>query len=376
MNESNEATVVSLGSSLSRKQAKLWRMVEQDIFIDSPNYIPGIIIRRSQEEKEFFLLYQSGKAVGRVAVTIDRQWIAEKKENLGFIDDFVISPEYKHLADMLIEPCLSSLRQNGLEGVIVRSHGFPALAAQEFEELPPLALPCNPPWYIDLFEEKGFVKYKEWGNFRFTLPPKASETALVKWEKTLTALKMDAKPLNFLSRRELREYSDLTYEVLVEHFGYLPMRFVDSDSIIKYALFGILCRFVKLRIYVIKDSASGKIVGFFSFCPDYNIALQPLTKYLVKFNPFSLPKFIINLRRTRRGFIASIGLAEAVRGGSGLIRAMDYGLKLMREEGYVELDTGPVLIENKVVVKMARRFRDNYELQMQEMRYHSLFYHL
>ena len=46
----------------------------------------------------------------------------------------------------------------------------------------------------------------------------------------------------------------------------------------------------------------------------------------------------------------------------------------MREEGYEQLDTGPVLIENAVVVKMIHAFQQRYDVGMEHMKYHTLLY--
>lgn len=368
-----EASVLSLGSSLSRKQVSLWKRVEMDIFRDNPNYIPAIIIKKKEDEKEFFILYQGGEPVGRAAATLDRRWMRDKRENLGFIDDFVIRPDYAHLADMLIDQCLAVLKERGVEGVIARSQSFPALAAQEFQELSPFGMPCNPPWYVNLFEQRSFVKYKEWANFRFTLPSQPSEEAIARWEQCLTRLHTKCHPLNMRSRSQIKEYSDITYQVLVDHFGYTPMRLMDSHSFIKYLLFGIACRIGKFRIYVLHND-SGKMIGFVSYCPDYNIALRPLVKYLSKFNPFvAIPRFVISLHRSKRAEIGAIGLLEEAR-MKGYIRAVDYALGIIKEEGYEQLDSGPVLVENTAVVKMAESLHKRYEVSMERMRFYTLRY--
>jgi len=337
-----------------------------------PNHIPTIIVKRNDEVKQFFVLYCNGEPVGRAAVTVDKRWIETKAENLGFIDDLIIDPMRIELAHKLIDRCLAALKRQGIKGAIARAQGFPALAAQKFEELPPFGLPSNPPQYIDLYEQHGFVKHKEWANFRFTLPIEASGSALARWEKCLTSLRAEAKPLNTRNRRELKEYSDLSYEVLMDHFGYTPMRFMDSYSFIKFLVFGFFCRLTRFRVYVLRDK-SGNMVGFFSYSPDYNIALKPLTTYLNRYNPLALPRFMLSLRRTKRAAIGAIGLSEEAR-RKGFIRAVDFGLGMVREEGYEQLDTGPVLIENAVVVKMIQAFQQRYDVGMEHMKYYTLLY--
>ena len=79
------------------------------------------------------------------------------------------------------------------------------------------------------------------------------------------------------------------------------------------------------------------------------------------------------MRRTRRAIIGSIG----VRGDSrkmGLVRAMDLGLKLVIDDGYEHVDTGPVLIDNAVVVKMVHRIGQRYGYPVSRTTYYTLQY--
>lgn len=376
----NECTYIrSLGNSLNRKERALWRRVDRDIFESDSNHIPSNVSKRRKNTgfKEYFILYCGDEAVGRAAATVDEGWLGEKKESVGFIDDLVIDRSHKKLAGMLIDRCLGVLKETGVEGVVARSHGFPALAAQEFDDLPPTHLPCNPSWYIGLFEQKGFVKHKEWGNFRFTLPSEASPDSAPRLNALVSSCKAEIVPLNTRNRSQVKQYSDLTYEVLGEHYGYTPTRFMDSHSFFKALFFGLLCRIGKFRIYVLRND-SGEVVGFFSYHPDYNMAANSADKYLRKgsFNPLALlaiPAFIGSLHRAKRATIGSIGLDEAWR-RRGFVMVFDHGLKFVLDEGYKQLDTGPVLIENAVVVKMAGAFQKKYGVNMERMTYYTLQY--
>lgn len=378
MDQKEASSIVCLGSSLNRKNRSLWRAIENNIFEDDPFHILATAPKgKKGGDREFFILYSDGEAVGRAAVTVDKTWSSDENDKTGFIDDFVIRPSHKPLADMLIDHCLSVLKEKEATEVVTRSHGFPALAAQEFKDYPPGNLPSNPPWLIDLFEQKGFVKHKEWANFRFVLPQEASEAALARWETLLTSRRGELRPLNTKNRQEVRQYSDLTYKVLIDHYGYTPMRFMESRSLVKLPLFHLLCRVARFRIYVLHNELE-EMVGFFSYHPDYNMSRGMLSKYtrLKWYNPRSLlvvPSFIRSIRTSKRAEIGAIGLAVEAR-RKGFIRAVDYALQLVREEGYEQLDTGPVLIENTVVVKMAKRFRDSYGVDMEHMTYYTMLY--
>lgn len=368
----NTSSIVHLGTSLSSRQRRLWRDIEGHIFAQDSNYVPTISVQRKQDEKDFFILYHAGNPIGRASATVDQRWMEQKGDKIGFIDDFIIDSSYRHLADTLIQHCLTVLKDKELEGAIVRSQSFPALSAQHSDELPPFGLPCNPPWYIDIFQQNGFVKHKEWANFRLDLPVTTSPQAIERWNKCLASLKLESTPLNTRSPREIREYIDVSYQIFVDHFGYTPMQLIDYDSFLKYLLLGPLCRMIKMKIYVLRSN-SGKIGGTLSYHPDYNIAVKTLSSSMGKFNPLALPRFFMSLHKIKRASIGAIGLTEDTR-GKGLVRLVDFGLDLVLRDGYDQLDTGPVLIENQVVVKMVNHFCSRYDVSMQHMPYFTLLH--
>jgi hypothetical protein len=316
--------------------------------------------------------------VGRAAASVDETRLAQEEDRVGFVDDFIIDPDYRHLADVLIGRCLSVLRKSGVSEVVVRSHGFPALAAEDFAESPPADLPCNPPWYIELFEREGFIRHKEWANFRFPLPSEASAEGIVRWESLLARTGMRVGPVNVRSRRELEQFSNLAYDVLADHYGYTPSRFMDSYSLTKHLLLAVAYPVVRSRIHVLRNGR-GDTIGFLSYHPDYRIATKRVMRHLRRV-PFPLTilavppavaTYVFLVRRTKKATLGAIGLGEEWR-GRGFLRAIDYGLKMIKREGYEQLDTGPVLVENAVVIKMAESFATRYGVRMERARYFTL----
>ena len=375
------ATVISLGSSLGGRKGVLWRKVEREILEVEPNYSSLYTFSRSKKDsKEFFLMSLKGKHIGRAAAVVNERPSARWEEKTGFIDDFVISPNHKHLAGVLIGRCLAVLKRRKVEEVIVRFQGFPAMVAQEFDQLPPSGLPCNPSWYAELFERNGFRKHKEWANFRFELPSRISEADVSRWKALLAGTRMRARPVNARSRTELRQYSDLIYEVLVDHYGYSPSRFMQSYSFLKHLVVALLFPVVKFRIYVLQKD-EGDIVGFWSYHPDYQLAARPITRFIKRvWFPFNVLVFVpavaaymFSIRRTKRVNIGAVGLAERWR-RKGFIRAVDYGLQVLIKEGYKELDTGPVLVENAVLIKLAENFAKRYGVEMERTKYYTMRY--
>jgi hypothetical protein len=345
-------SILSLGSSLKRKERLLWKKIERETWGSDPNYVPSPFTKRKNEEREFFVLRRGEKAIGRAAATIDQQWIS-KNEDVGFIDDFVINPEDKDCASILIEHCLSALKGKGVSKVMVRSYHFPGLAEKN-EELPPFGLPYTPQWYINLFEKTGFLKYKEWQSLRMSMPHISREETK-KGDEFIQSLGLKLKPLNVLSQREVKGYNKLLISTLGDHFSYHPRA-------IKTSLLGrirawFLLKLTRFRVYVSQERW-GEIVAYYSFHPDYNVVLKRLSKAgrLKVLNP----RLLLSLHGVKRAVVGSGGHAKAVKGKG--VWNVTWGLHLdrMRKEGYAELDTGRFSSDNISVAKSVERFYAEY----------------
>jgi hypothetical protein len=377
--DASAISVKSLGSSLDKKQTSLWKNLEKRLFANEPCYIFTSRVGEAGEEKdtEFFVLYDRDLPVGRATASLNRTWMEKKGFNLGFINDFIISPHHKEYAGLLIHRCLDALRAKGVEGAIVRSQSFPALAAQDLNgDVPPFCLPGNPPWYIDLFEKEGFIKHKEWASYRMKLPPRVHKKELERVNRSIDNRDMEIGKINIRSRREVDEFHDLMDIILWNHFGYTPVRFLErEDPHAKHVIFGFFAKLLKYRIYVLRDT-SGKIVGCASFAPNVNTAARRFLSNTSRFRAVNLLKivgFLISLRRIKRVEISVIGLLPEMR-GKGFVRLIDVGLKAMVDAGYKELDTGPIMMENSPVIKMVGYVQKKYGLNPQHMRYYTLVY--
>lgn len=376
--EKGKITVRSLGPSLDKEQKILWRRIEKDAFRDDPNYIPPIITSRKDYgvEREFFVLYRDEEPIGRATAVLDREWIVRKKENIGFLDGFCIEPRYKELASMLINKCLDTLREKKVEGVICTYRGFPGLAGEVFKE-PPFGLPNNPPWYIDIFLASGFKKHKEWGNFRFRLPTGYPEVGIKRGQRLLKSLNAEFKLLDMRKKDNIRKFDRLVSDTFEEHFGFNPRRLPGggADSRFKRVLARVVCRLAKIRIYVIRTK-TGEILGFFMFHPDINIALRTISKSLKKggFNPFRPLKLVISLRRAKRAHVNSVGISKS-RQNRGIVPILlETGLNFIREDGYIEADTGPVLLENRPMVKIIEKLIFKKYGKIAQQKYDTLMY--
>jgi hypothetical protein len=343
-----EVVILPLGLHPKGKERLLWERVEENIWGADPNYVPSLTIGRKGEEREFFILRHGEKAIGRAAATMD-----QKNKDVGFIDDFVINLEDKEYAPMLIKHCLSVLWGKGVSRVMVRSYNFLGLAESNGGP-PPFGLPYTPQGYINLFERVGFVRYKEWQSFRMSTPPVSLEE-IERGNELLRSLRLKFKPLNVLSRREVEEYNKLLLNTLGGHFDYNPQAI--KTSFLGRILAWFIFKLARRRIYVLWHKSRG-IIAYYSFHPDYNVALKHMGR--VSWLKLLNPRFLLSLRGVKRAVIGAQAHAEALR-GNGLWKAMQsFRLKKYGEEGYTEFDTGRVLSENIPAVRAAKAMFAKY----------------
>ncbi len=360
------AHVKSLGNSLKGKDRLIWRNIAEDAFKGDDNYIqvsPGM---RKGEEREFFILLDGEKKIGRACATVDKEWIEKKGEKIGFIDDFTILLDHKKDASVLIKHCLSILKDKGLDGVFVRNNGFPALQVEGFEHPPSAYLPYNPPFYADLFLNDGFQREKEWHNIHLKLSPIKEEDIFV-GEKRLKDLKIEVVKLNMRDKRAVKEYSDLVHRTFIGHFGFNPREFiVGYDTFFKRIFMRITIRIMRFRIYVGKyKGKDGKMVIYFSFFPDINVFFKSLrAKGKNPFGLIAMLKLMLGgAKKIKRVKVGSIGLDESIRNMGIFSDMLGYELNLAVKEGYDELDTGVMLAENLPVLRIAEKIAERWGIE-------------
>lgn len=124
-------------------------------------------------EADYFLAYEDGKLVGRVAAIINHRaneaW-AQKKVRFGWID-FIDSPE---VSRSLIETVKQWGSKRGME-LIEGPLGFTdfdpeGMLIEGFEELSTMATIYNYPYYPQHMEKMGFVKAADWVENKIYIP--------------------------------------------------------------------------------------------------------------------------------------------------------------------------------------------------------------
>jgi hypothetical protein len=338
----------------------MWRGIERIAFRDDPIYF--LNIASSTGEKEFFVLSVDGDYVGRASATINKGSITPQQEETGFIEDFVVLKQYAGDADLLISCCLSSLRGRGARQVIARGGGMlPAIQTEGYEHYPPFGCPHNPPWYVDIFLSKGFLKTDEWTFFNSKLP-QIPPSGGREFEQTCRRLGIKLRPLNIKNPRESMEFQYLMTETNPSSFRFNPV-LSQNISHFKAFIFHIVYRLFKAKVFIGVDKG-GRMVFCVSYIPDLNLAIKSShidmsRKRLSNAYPFLKFPFII--RRTKVCRELGVGLEipisspsyfssylkachqigiEPVEGGEyiNMENIGIYWCYLMRRDGYEEIN--------------------------------------
>jgi hypothetical protein len=354
--------VISLGSSLKGKR-RVWNRIARDAFRGDPYYFPTIHMFSSKGlEQEFFVLSVDGKSVGRAKTAVDMNWISKRRENVGFIDDFVIHPDYKDYADKLIQRCLSVLKEKEeIDEVLVR-YNLPAMQSDSFDQIS--VFPCShtPPEYIDIFERNGFNILKRWVAYRAMIEGEFSvpEEEVKEGDEKIESLGWEIRRMNMLNKSELKQFNDLLYEAFIGHFGWNPAGMTGEEeklpSTIKLFLYDIFMRLIRFEIWSAFDK-EGKMLFFIVIHPEYNEVMNASMKGN---KILRLPRLFINMRRTKMCTMDGLALTKDLR-GFGFARTIfpwgiNFGMNIRKYRG---LD-GIIITENIPSIKTFQPLINRY----------------
>jgi len=146
------------------------------IYKNYPNWVPPLLMDRRKlidkeknpfykhAEAEFFLAYQNGDVVGRIAAIINYNHNKEHNENIGFFGFFECVND-KNVSNALFQKVVEWLKPFNVSAI--RGPANPSvndeygLLVEGFERPPVILMPYNPPYYNSLIESAGFTKIKD-----------------------------------------------------------------------------------------------------------------------------------------------------------------------------------------------------------------------
>jgi len=245
-------------------------------------------------DAEYWLAYQDGKIVGRIAGIINHKanerW-NEKLVRFGWID-FIDDPEVsKRLVDTVKEWGRAK-GMNGIHGPL----GFSdmdneGMLIQGFDEAATLASIYNYPYYPEHMEKLGFHKAADWVQYIFDIPQTIPDK--VERMSQLVMEKYKLKVIRATKAKELLPYAQKMFTTLNESFdelyGFTKLSQKQMDMYTK-TYFG----FIKPAFVSFVVDQQDDVVGF-------GISMPSLTKALQKSNgklfPFGFIHILLAMRK-------------------------------------------------------------------------------
>jgi len=301
-------------------------------------------------EAAYFLATNGGHDVGRIAVSVDRNYDEFQGENqvgFGFFE-----AESAEAARALLETAAAWGRDHGarvMRGPMnFTTNDDCGALIQGFDSPPTLLMPYNPPRYPEWIERAGLKKAKDLFAFKIpipeTPPEKVARGAVIARDRFhVTIRKIDMKRFH----EELGRVKDIYNSAWEKNWGFVPMTEHEIDhmaSQLKPAVVPELTFFAEIQ---------GETVGFLLMLPDVNVALKPLKGKLF---PFGIARLLWTLPRIKVTRLMAMGVKAGFR-RRGIEMAMVNEITLAtHRRGIHWAEIGWTLEDNDLVNSVIRNY--------------------
>jgi len=282
---------------------------------------------------QLFILKESDKIIGRIAVYINRDYNSYWKETTGFFGHYecVNQPEASRI---LLETAQTWLQDRGMK--LMR--GPWNFVSQDFGliidgfELPPVILSSyNPPYYIDQMAQSGLTKTKDLLVYNcdiqkgYQIPRRFLDFT----NKIAKRYRVNVRPINMKNLvNDARIIVNLTNESLANNWGFYPIALKEAEQIADD-----LKQIIHPEVVLIAE-VNGQAIGYVITLPDINTILKTMNGRLF---PFGLFKLMSGLKKINRYRIWAMGIAKAYqRKGISVLLMRRLNDVLSLRKAYVE----------------------------------------
>lgn len=241
-------------------------------------------------EAKYWLAYQNGKIVGRIAGIINHRYIekwGQKNARFGWID-FIDDIEVLKALINKVENWAKEKGMDAVEGPLgFTDLDYEGMLIQGFEELGTMAGIYNFPYYPKLIEQLGYRKEVDWVEFEIKTPDHVPEKIQRIAQISLKRNKL--RILDVRKKKDLLKYAkDMFYVLNASYdniFGFVPLTDKQIDMYIKQ-YFG----FIKTDYISIIIDENDKVAAFGITMPSFSRALQKCRGKLFPFGFLHLLK--------------------------------------------------------------------------------------
>ncbi len=307
----------------NRRQLRAFIDFPHDLYKGDPNYVPMLYLEQEallnpkkspffrHSTAEYFMAYDHGRPVGRIAAVLNRNHIAFTGRQEGFFGFFdVVNDE--DVAAALIGAAEQWLRQQGMAKVIgpanFSTNETCGLLVENFERPPMVMMTYNAPYYATLLEGLGFSKHVDLLCYWLTSGdiPAAVVEASQHLEERLAERGIVVRKIDMRRfQEELDKFLPVYNASWAENTGFVPMTEAEVRQIAK-----------DLRPIIDPDlvffaEKDGQTIGVSLTVPNINEILIRLKRG--RLFPFGIFRLLFGLRNIRTARIIALGTLKEYR---------------------------------------------------------------
>ena len=335
------------------------------LYKDDRNYVPELFIAQrdmltpgkhpfhEHSKVQLFLAYEDGSVIGRIAAIRNNNHNALHNSSDGFFGFFECVND-QECADLLFGAASRWLKEQGLNTMIgpvnFSTNETCALLIEGFDGSPMVMMPYNPPYYLTLLENEGFVKRVDLRAYYYKVG--AYDDRSVKLLDVLqerlkrndvTVRKIDMKRFE-AEAQGLKEVYNKAWD---SNTGFVPMTDREFDHMAKD---------LKLILdpdFCLVAERNGELIGFALAIPDINPVLKTIKNG--RLLPFGIFKLLRMKKKIKGIRIMTLGVVDGYRKMG--IEACLYGLiiKAFQEKNYEYAEASWTLDHNDLINKAIER---------------------
>lgn len=307
----------------SKKELKDFIDFPHRLYSNDHNYVPELYLAQKDllnkekhpffdhSEADFFLAYQNGQVVGRVAAIKNNNYIdytGEQSGNFGFFDvieDYAVAEKLLQTAvDWVKDHQMTTIMgptnysTNETCGVLVEGYDMP----------PTVMMTYNKPYYVDFLEQFGFNSEMDLLSYKINtvdVPEKLVRLS----GKILERLNSHGITVRKVNLKNFKQEIDSIFKVYnaawEKNWGFVPMTLEEFRHAAKDM------KTIVDPDFLLVAERQGELVGFSLTIPDMNIPLKKLRKG--RLLPFGIFKLLYYKNKIDRVRIVTLGVLEEFR---------------------------------------------------------------
>ena len=359
----------------TRKELETFVHFPFELYKSNPNWVPPIVKEELEMlDKEvnpvfnnalahYFLAYNEGKVVGRIAAFIN--WIEVKelkkqKVRFGWFDAI----DDPNVTEKLLEKVIAVGKEHqmkAIEGPMGFSNMDKAgMLIKGFEELNTMITWYNAPYYAEHLEKLHYKIKAEWVEYEIKISAFQDSPEKVKRFSQLIIERYQLKILEFRSHKEILPYVDQMFDLLGKTYDKLQTYVPIQDYQIQHYKERYLPFIHPDYIKCIVD-ANGDLISFAITMPSFSKALKKINGKLFPFGFFH----ILRARYfNNRASFYLIGVRPDYQNKGITAIIFNEMQKTFNKHGVTIVETNPELVENSAIQKLWR----NYEHRQHKRR--------